>query len=121
MAAKSPEYAQGKKLSRKADVYCFGVIILEIITGRIPGEISLVGNERMMEDLSEWVRTVVNNVRSTDIMDVEIVATREGHDEMLKLTEIALECTDEVPENRPKMSEVLQKIEEIELKHREGN
>ena len=121
VAAKSPEYAQGKKLSRKADVYCFGVIILEIITGRIPGEISLVGNERTMEDLSEWVRTVVNNDWSTDILDVEIVATREGHDEMLKLTEIALECTDEVPENRPKMSEVLQKIEEIELKHREGN
>ncbi|PON57736.1 Tyrosine-protein kinase [Parasponia andersonii] len=118
-AAKSPEYAQGKKLSRKADVYCFGVIILEIITGRIPGEISAANDETATEDLSDWVRAVVNTDWSTDILDVEIAAGREGYDEMLKLTEIALECTDEVPEKRPKMSEVLQKIEEIELKHRE--
>lgn len=94
---------------------------MEIITGRIPGEISPANDETKTEDLSDWVRAVVNTDWSTDILDVEIVAAREGHDEMLKLTEIALDCTDEVPENRPKMSEVLQKIEEIEIKHREDN
>ncbi|XP_060967367.1 probable leucine-rich repeat receptor-like protein kinase At1g68400 [Cannabis sativa] len=117
-ASRAPEYAQGKKLSRKADVYCFGVIILEIITGKIPGEISpFSDDETTTEDLSDWVRAVVNKDWSTDILDVEIISAREGHDEMLKLTEVALECTNEVPENRPTMSEVLLKIEEIE--HRE--
>ncbi|KAJ7975494.1 LRR receptor-like kinase [Quillaja saponaria] len=117
--SKSPEFAQGKKLTHKADVYCFGIILLEIITGRIPGEIS-GGSEETTGDLSDWVRMVVNNDWSTDILDVEIQAANEGHDEMLKLTEIALECTDMTPEKRPKMSEVLRRIEEIEKKKKEN-
>ncbi|RVW25936.1 putative leucine-rich repeat receptor-like protein kinase [Vitis vinifera] len=111
--AKSPEFALGKKLTQKADVYCFGIIILEVITGRIPGEAS-PGINATVEDLSDWVRTAVNNDWSTDVLDVEIVAAREGHDEMLKLTGIALECTDTTPEKRPKMTEVLRRIQEIE-------
>ncbi|XP_015883854.3 probable leucine-rich repeat receptor-like protein kinase At1g68400 isoform X2 [Ziziphus jujuba] len=120
--AKSPEFAQGKKLSNKADVYCFGIILLEIITGRIPGEISRVDDDDTTEDLSDWVRMVVNTDWSTDILDMEILAAKEGHEEMLKLTEIALECTDLLPEKRPKMPQVLQRIEEIiEQKRREND
>lgn len=110
--AKSPEFIQGKNLTNTADVYCFGVILLEIITGKIPGEISSNG------DLSDWVRMVVNTDWSPDILDVEILAAREGHDDMLKLTEIALECTDLIAEKRPKMSQVLQRVRDIiEQKH----
>ncbi|XP_022715474.1 probable leucine-rich repeat receptor-like protein kinase At1g68400 [Durio zibethinus] len=111
---RSPEFSQGKKLTHKADVYCFGVILLEIITGRIPGDEISWANEERVADLSEWVKAVVNDDWSTDILDVEILCAREAHDEMLKLTNLALECTDVAPEKRPKMSEVLRRIEEIE-------
>lgn len=113
--AKSPEFIRGKKLSNKADVYCFGIILLEIITGRIPGEISddEISTTTGGGDLSDWVRMVVSSDWSTDILDVEILAATEGHDDMLKLTEIALECTDLIPEKRPKMTQVLQRIQEI--------
>ncbi|KAF9683741.1 hypothetical protein SADUNF_Sadunf04G0045900 [Salix dunnii] len=110
---RSPEFCQGKKLTHKADVYCFGIILLEVITGKIPRETSPAGNEEKVDDLSDWVRMVVNNDWSTDILDVEILASREGHSEMLKLTEIALQCTVMEPEKRPRMSEVLGRIEEI--------
>ncbi|KAJ0047672.1 hypothetical protein Pint_16577 [Pistacia integerrima] len=116
----SPEFSQGKKLTHKADVYCFGIILLEVITGKIPGEIA-GGIDETTDDLSDWVRMVVNNDWSTDILDVEILATREGHEEMLKLTQLALECTDLTPEKRPKMSEVLRRIEEIEPKVEEND
>ncbi|RHN52227.1 putative protein kinase RLK-Pelle-LRR-III family [Medicago truncatula] len=112
--SKSPEFVKRKKLTHKTDVYCFGIIMLEIITGKIPGHI--LGNEveETSNDLSDWVRTVVNNDWSTDIFDLEILAEKDGHDAMLNLTEIALECTDMMPEKRPKMSLVLKRIEEIE-------
>ncbi|KAM2979048.1 hypothetical protein FF2_015766 [Malus domestica] len=110
--SKSPEFAQGKKLSQKADVYCFGIILLEVVTGRIPGEVS-PGNDEIFDDLSDWVRMVVNNDWSTDILDVEILAAKDDHDDMLKLTQIALDCTDMTPEKRPKMVQVLKRIQEI--------
>lgn len=117
--SKSPEFVKGKKLSHKTDVYCFGIIMLEIITGKIPGGGQV--DEMTSNDLSDWVRTVVNNDWSTDILDLEILAEREGHDAMLNLTEIALECTDLVPEKRPKMSVVLKKIEEMEQMIKEND
>lgn len=118
---RSPEFCQGKKLTHKADVYCFGIILLEVITGKIPEETSPAGNEEKVDDLSEWVRMVVNNDWSTDILDVEMLASSAGHDEMLKLTEIALQCTDMEPEKRPKMSEVLRRIEEIDRTNQEND
>ncbi|KAM5570208.1 putative leucine-rich repeat receptor-like protein kinase [Rosa sericea] len=115
--SKSPELAQAKKLSQKADVYCFGIVLLEVITGRIPGKVSL-GSDETIDDLSDWVRMVVNNDWSTDILDVEMLAAKDDHDDMLKLTNIALECTDIAPENRPKMIQVLKSIQEIESSSR---
>ncbi|CAL0322325.1 unnamed protein product [Lupinus luteus] len=111
--SKSPEFVQGKKLTHKTDVYCFGIIVLEIITRKVPGQI-LGEIEETSSDLSDWVRTVVNNDWSTDIFDLEMLAEKEVHDAMLKLTELALECTDMVSKKRPKMSVVLRRIEEIE-------
>lgn len=115
--AKCPEFAETKRLTHKADVYCFGIILLEIITGKIPGEITsgFQGEDgSSINNLSDWVKMVVNNDWSPDILDMEILSSKEGHEEMLKLTELALQCTDLAPESRPNMSQVLEKIEEIE-------
>lgn len=105
----TPEFGEGKKLTSKADVYCFGILVLEIVTGRIPTPQS----SSESRDLSGWVRAAVNNDWSTDILDVEILGEKQGYDDMLKLTEIGLECTHESPERRPNMSQVLSRIREI--------
>lgn len=86
--------------------------MLEVMTGRIPGEFSSANND-VADDLSAWVRSAVHSDWSTDILDSEIRVVNEGHEEMLELMEIALKCTSIVPESRPKMSEVLKWIEEI--------
>ncbi|KAI3454267.1 hypothetical protein Pfo_010930 [Paulownia fortunei] len=120
---KTPEFVERKKLTSKADVYCFGILLLEIVTGKVPispsssspsPSSSESGRGR---DLSGWVRAAVNNDWSTDILDVEILGEKEGYDDMLKLTEIALECTDTLPERRPKMSQVLSRIQDMHHHH----
>ncbi|KAI3418246.1 Protein kinase domain-containing protein [Psidium guajava] len=117
---RTPELSQGKKLTHKSDIYCFGIIMLELMTGRIPRE-TTDDDRELASDLSEWVRTTVHGEWSTDILDVEIFAAKDGHDDMLKLTEIALECTDLVPERRPEASELLRRIEEIEIGNQDNN
>ncbi|GJS76858.1 probable leucine-rich repeat receptor-like protein kinase [Tanacetum coccineum] len=102
---KCPEIMDGKKPTHKSDVYCFGVLLLEVITRKVPGD--------NHEDLSDWVRGVVNTDWSMDIFDLEILAEKEGHEEMLKMAKLALECTDIVPERRPKMTQILIRLEEI--------
>ncbi|XP_073137164.1 probable leucine-rich repeat receptor-like protein kinase At1g68400 [Henckelia pumila] len=119
---KTPEFLSGKKPTNKADVYCFGILLLEIVTGKVPCPLTGSGSSSSRAssdqgqgdaDLSSWVRAAVNNDWSTDILDVEILGEKEGYDEMLKLTNIALECTDMVPERRPRMSHVSSKIQDM--------
>ncbi|XP_006848637.2 probable leucine-rich repeat receptor-like protein kinase At1g68400 [Amborella trichopoda] len=113
-ASKAPENAKSKRLTNKTDVWCFGIVLLELISGRVPGQFTL-GNEISSEDdLPEWVRSVVNEDWSTDILDLEILNAKNGHGEMLKLTQIALDCTVSALEKRPKMAEVVKRIEEIQ-------
>ena len=49
----APEYAMRGQLSMKADVYSFGVLVLEIVSGRKIGDIDL---PEEMPSLLEWVR-----------------------------------------------------------------
>ncbi|KAJ0967839.1 hypothetical protein J5N97_024756 [Dioscorea zingiberensis] len=110
--AKTPEYSshgeKGRKMiTSQADVFCFGLILVEVVTGLVPSDEEDIG------DLSEWVRSVVSNEWSTDILDLEIVAENESHEEMLKLLDFALECTSFDPERRPQVGELLGRIEDI--------
>lgn len=106
-----PEFVQGKKLTHKADVYCFGIVLLEVLTGRrVPPQ---ENTDTSTDDLSDWVRSVVDNDWSTDILDLEIIETKDAHHDMLKLAEIALDCTIVEPDKRPKISQVLTRIQNI--------
>lgn len=101
----TPEFSQGKKLNHKTDIYCFGLVLLEIITGQIP--------EDHDGDLPSWVRSVISYDWSTDVLDLEIVAEKERHGDMLKLVDIALQCTAVEPGRRPSVSVLVERIEEI--------
>lgn len=51
----APEYASSGKLTERSDVFSFGVVLLELITGRKPVD----GNRPLGdESLVEWVRSI---------------------------------------------------------------
>ena len=53
----APEYFQNGKVSDKTDVYAFGVVLLELLTGRKPIEASRAAGE---ENLVQWVGSFEN-------------------------------------------------------------
>ena len=101
----APEYVQTGKLTAKSDVWSFGVVLYELITGRRAVERNLPRNE---QKLLEWVRPYVSDPRKFHlIVDPRLegqYCIKSAH----KLATLANKCLMKQPKSRPKMSEVVE-------------
>ncbi|CAK9135943.1 unnamed protein product [Ilex paraguariensis] len=104
----APELAQSLRLSDKCDVYGFGVILLELVTGRKPVE-SPVANEVVV--LCEYVRRLIENGSASACFDRSLRGFAEN--ELIQVMKLGLICTSETPSRRPNMAEVVQILESI--------
>nr|GLL20973.1 probable leucine-rich repeat receptor-like protein kinase IMK3 [Ipomoea trifida] len=105
---RAPELSKLKKANTKTDVYSLGVIILELLTGKSPGE-AMNG-----VDLPQWVASIVKEEWTNEVFDLELMrdASTIG-DELLNTLKLALHCVDPSPSARPEVQLVLQQLEEI--------
>lgn len=109
---RAPEQAQSRKLSQKADVYSFGVLLLEIVTGRDPLRSSCDGDDGeggVGVDVAKWVR----EEWTAEVFDTELMRYKGIEEEMVALLQVAVACVAEQPEKRPSMGEVGKMVEEI--------
>ncbi|KAL5974798.1 hypothetical protein ACLOJK_031469 [Asimina triloba] len=105
----APEFAcRAVKITEKCDVYGFGILILEVVTGRRPVE--------YMEDdvvvLSDMVREALEEGREEECVD-ERLQGQFPADEAVPLIKLGLICISQVPSNRPDMAEVVNIMEVI--------
>ncbi|KAL6003058.1 hypothetical protein ACLOJK_023281 [Asimina triloba] len=106
---RAPELSKAKDATMKSDVYSLGVIILELLTGKLPNE------ELNGVDLPHWVASVVNEEWTNEVFDVELTkdASPTAGDELLNTLKLALHCVDPSPGARPDVQQILQQLEEI--------
>lgn len=104
--------AQDQHVSPKCDVYCLGIVILEIITGKFPSQ--YLSNGKGGTDVVQWVKSAIEENRETELIDPEI-ASEASESEMQRLLQIAAECTESNPENRLDMKEAIRRIQEIKV------
>ncbi|GFZ12800.1 hypothetical protein Acr_23g0011850 [Actinidia rufa] len=90
LAFKSPEYQSHKLISKHSDVWTYGCLLLELLTGRPDGA-----------GLGVWVHRAVREEWTAEIFDLEILAQRSANHGMLRLLQIAVRCCDKAPERRP--------------------
>uniref|UniRef100_A0A803P0R0 Protein kinase domain-containing protein n=1 Tax=Cannabis sativa TaxID=3483 RepID=A0A803P0R0_CANSA len=107
---RAPEAIETRKLTQKSDVYSYGVLLLEMLTGKIP--IRYPGHDEVV-DLPRWVRSVVREEWTAEVFDVELLRQSHVEEEMVQMLQIALACVSKVPENRPTMEQVVKMIEDL--------
>ncbi|KAK7336597.1 hypothetical protein VNO77_17143 [Canavalia gladiata] len=110
----APEYGYSKKASEQLDVYSFGVILLELVSGRQAEQTEQTESSDSL-DIVKWVRRKVNITNGVhQVLDPKVPHT--CHQEMVGALDIALRCTSVVPEKRPSMVEVVRGLQSLESK-----
>ncbi|KAL8536635.1 hypothetical protein ACS0TY_011998 [Phlomoides rotata] len=102
----APEYMQSGRATEKTDVYSFGVLVLEILSGKRPTDASFI--EKGL-NIVGWLNYLVSETRQRDIVDphCEGVQTKS----LVALLSIAIQCVSSLPEDRPTMHQVVQILE----------
>ncbi|MCO5549280.1 hypothetical protein L7F22_002748 [Adiantum nelumboides] len=105
----APEYLFSGQSSDKTDVFGFGVLLLELITGQRAIDFGRHSNQRGLV-LLEWVKVLQQEKRLEELVDDELKLDYLAG-ELEEMAQIALLCTQFDPADRPKMSEVLRMLE----------
>ncbi|KAL5204406.1 hypothetical protein ABZP36_009277 [Zizania latifolia] len=105
----APELQVGVGASVKADVYSFGVLMMEMVTGRRPSwpvKANVGGKE---VEMLKWAREKVQMGFALEIADHRMTIEREGEEaeKMKAFLDVARRCTEESPKHRPYMEEVV--------------
>ncbi|XP_059307327.1 probable inactive receptor kinase At1g48480 [Lycium ferocissimum] len=107
---RAPEVTDPRKVSQKADVYSFGVLLLELLTGKAPTH-SVMNEEGV--DLPRWVQSVVREEWTAEVFDLELLRYQNVEEDMVQLLQLAVDCTAQYPDRRPSMAEVTSRVEEL--------
>ncbi|XP_039127371.1 receptor-like serine/threonine-protein kinase NCRK isoform X1 [Dioscorea cayenensis subsp. rotundata] len=102
----APEYAIVGKATLKSDVFSFGVVVLELITGRQPIQKS---SNKTHESLVMWAKA---RLRDSTLVVSElpdpVLRGKFPEEEMQIMAHLARECLQWDPDSRPTMSEIVQ-------------
>ena len=111
-----PHYARTQNITEKTDVYSFGVLLLVLVTGKKPLDMS---RPTGLEDICKYVTDLVQKQQFNDIVDHKMLEEEGGgNEEQLKLQlrafiELALRCVEVERENRPQMIDVAKELVKI--------
>ncbi|GKC27081.1 receptor-like serine/threonine-protein kinase ALE2 [Tanacetum coccineum] len=104
----APEYAMTGHLLVKSDVYSYGVVLLELLTGRKPVDLLQPPGQ---ENLVAWARPLLTNREALElIIDPDIMNSNTPFDSILKVAAIASMCVQPEVSHRPFMGEVVQAL-----------
>ncbi|XP_018452299.1 leucine-rich repeat receptor protein kinase HPCA1-like isoform X2 [Raphanus sativus] len=104
-----PEYYMTNQLTEKSDVYGFGVVMLELLTGKSP----IVGGKYVVREVKAKMDKSRNLYDLQELVDTTIIANSGNLNGFEKYVDLALRCVEQEGVKRPSMGEVVKEIENI--------
>ncbi|KAI9185838.1 hypothetical protein LWI28_011197 [Acer negundo] len=105
------KYGQAWVATLKGDVYNFGVVMLELLTGKRPVE---VFKPKMSRELVGWVQHMRSEVKQDQVFDP--LLRRKGFDEeMLHVLDVSCMCVNQNPFKRPTINEVMDWLKNVHI------
>ncbi|OMO64046.1 hypothetical protein COLO4_32142 [Corchorus olitorius] len=106
----APEALKVVKPSQKWDVYSYGVILLEMITGRSP--VVHVGTSEM--DLVYWIQLCIEEKKPlSDVLDPYLAPDADKEEQIIAVLKITMACVNSSPERRPTMRHVSDALDRL--------
>ncbi|CAI9093636.1 OLC1v1029185C1 [Oldenlandia corymbosa var. corymbosa] len=112
----APEYGSEGRISRRCDVYSYGIMLMEVFTRKRPND------EMFTEKLNiiAWVKNAVSD-SILGVIDANLLTSTEEHfaqklECISSIMELALKCVCETPKDRVSMAEVVPCLNKIKLK-----
>ncbi|CAM6074815.1 unnamed protein product [Sphagnum tenellum] len=102
----APEYATWGKVSEMCDVYSFGILLLELISGRRPIE------RTTRRTIVEWAGPLVLQGNFHDLVDPKLCGKFHEY-ELTRVVQTATMCAQHSPANRPTMQQVVEMLKDL--------
>ncbi|KAH0452531.1 hypothetical protein IEQ34_019830 [Dendrobium chrysotoxum] len=98
-----PEYGQAWVATLRGDIYSFGVVLLELLTGRRPVELFKFKDSSV---LVVWVNQMIHKGKQSQVFDL-LLKGKGFEDQMLRVLDVACMCVHDNPLKRPTIGEVV--------------
>ncbi|XP_028223576.1 probably inactive leucine-rich repeat receptor-like protein kinase At5g48380 [Glycine soja] len=107
----APEYTRTLVATTKGDIYSFGTVLLELVTGERPTNV-YKAPETFKGNLVEWITELTSNAEHHDAIDESLVS-KDADGELFQFLKVVCNCVSPTPKERPTMFEVYQLLRAI--------
>ncbi|WCJ43456.1 Protein kinase superfamily protein [Euphorbia peplus] len=103
----APEYAENGVVSVRTDVYAFGIILLQLISGQ---KVVDPKREQGRQSLRQWAEPLIESLALHQLVDKRMEETHDTY-ELYLMSKAAYLCIQAIPEKRPSMGEIVRLLE----------